>query len=75
MLLLFFSILGEWGGWVLKSMENSILFLFFIFDAFPKRFFDDTFFGGSDKPPEWTIHLMNHISGFLNFQMDYQIKW
>ena len=22
----FFSILGEWGGWVLESMENSILF-------------------------------------------------
>ena len=27
MLFLFlFSILGEWGGWVLESMENSILF-------------------------------------------------
>ena len=25
--MLFFSILGEWGGWVLESMENSILFL------------------------------------------------
>ena len=25
MLFLFFSILGEWGGWVLESMENSIL--------------------------------------------------
>ena len=24
---LFFSILGEWSGWVLESMENSILFL------------------------------------------------
>ena len=28
MLFLFFSILGEWGGWVLESMENSILFFF-----------------------------------------------
>ena len=36
MLFLFFSILSEWGGLVLKSMENSINFLFFIFDAFPK---------------------------------------
>ena len=27
MLFLFFSILGEQGGWVLESMENSILFL------------------------------------------------
>ena len=27
--LFFFSILGEWGGWVLESMENSILFFFF----------------------------------------------
>ena len=35
MLFSFFSILCEWGGWVLKSMENSILFLFFIFDTFP----------------------------------------
>ena len=26
----FFSILGEWGGWVLESMENSILFFFFL---------------------------------------------
>ena len=26
MLFLFFSILGEWGGLVLESMENSILF-------------------------------------------------
>ena len=24
MLFLFFSILGEWDGWVLESMENSI---------------------------------------------------
>ena len=32
MLFLFFSILGEWGGWVLESMENSILF----FEPFPK---------------------------------------
>ena len=29
MLFLFFSILGEWGGWVLESMENSIHFFFF----------------------------------------------
>ena len=27
MLFLFFSILGDWGGWVLESMKNSILFL------------------------------------------------
>ena len=33
--LFFFSILGEWGGWVLESMENSILFFFF-FETFPK---------------------------------------
>ena len=33
----FFSILGEWGGWVLESMENSILFFFF--EGFPIREF------------------------------------
>ena len=33
MLFLFFSILGEWVGWVLESMENSILFFF---EGFPK---------------------------------------
>ena len=33
MLFLFFSILGEWGGWVLESMENSILF----YEGFPQN--------------------------------------
>ena len=32
--LFFFSALCEWGGWVLKSAENSALF--FIFETFPK---------------------------------------
>ena len=32
---IFFSILSEWGWWVLKSTENSILFIFFIFEGFP----------------------------------------
>ena len=29
----FFSILSKWGGWVLKSMENSILFYFLFLKA------------------------------------------
>ena len=29
----FFSILSEWGEWVLKSMENSILFYFLFWKA------------------------------------------
>ena len=33
MLFLFFSIQGERGGWVLESMENSILFL----ETFPNE--------------------------------------
>ena len=32
MLFLFFSMLGNWGGWVFESMENSIL----SFEGFPK---------------------------------------
>ena len=30
--LFFFSALCEWGGWVLKSAENSALFFFFFFN-------------------------------------------
>ena len=35
MLFLFFSMLGEWGGWVLESMENSLPLIFF--ETFPYR--------------------------------------
>ena len=35
MLFLFFFILSEWGGWVLKSMENSVFFIFFILEGNP----------------------------------------
>ena len=39
----FFSILGEWGGWVLESMENSILFFF---EGFPNPKFGPNIYCG-----------------------------
>ena len=56
MLFLFFSILGEWGGWVLKSMENSILFYFLFLKASLSTYSLQIFYGSL-----WLPHLKHNI--------------